>query len=75
MTQIKAKLRYVAKVEYVCDKCGRVLGADELRDGMNISKGKLYPYRWYKGRCPKCGTTLTKPVVDDCVVASMTETM
>lgn len=55
-------------VEYACDMCGRVLGSNELREGMNLSKGKLYIYRWYKGRCPNCGTILTKPVVDDCVV-------
>lgn len=71
MEQIKTKLRYDAMVEYACDMCGCVLGRDELREGMNLSKGKLYVYRWHKGRCPKCGAILTKPVVDDCVVDNM----
>lgn len=51
--------------------CGCVLGRDELREGMNLSKGKLYVYRWHKGRCPKCGAILTNPVVDDCAVDNM----
>ena len=75
MAQIEAKLRYVPKVEYFCDNCGTKLGSDEIKEGMNFSKAKLYLYRWYYGRCPKCKASLTKPEVDDCTVADMTATM
>lgn len=74
-TSIEAKLRYVPTVEYVCGSCGRLLGSDEVREDLNPSKGKLYLYRWYWGRCPGCGTRFTKPEVDDCTVADMTATV
>lgn len=72
MAQIEAKLRMVPVVEYFCDKCGKYLGSDELREGMNISKEKLYLYRWYYKCCPKCKSTFTKPEVNDCAVSDLT---
>ena len=75
MPQIKVKLSYVPTLEYYCDNCGRKLGSNEIRDDMNVSKGKLYLYRWYKGRCPGCKSRLTKPEVDDYVIADMKATL
>lgn len=75
MAQIRAKLRLVPKVEYFCGNCGEKLGSDELREGMNVSKAKLYLYHYYYGRCPKCKASLTKPEVDDCTVDGMTVAM
>ena len=75
MAQIRAKMTYVPTVEYYCEKCGRTLGRDELRAVKNVSMGKLCLYSWYKGRCPGCKASLTKPEVDDCTVSDMTATM
>lgn len=75
-TSIKAKLRYVPAVEYHCGSCGRLLGKEEVRrEGLNPSKGKLYLYDWYRGRCPGCGARLERPVVDDRTVGDMTAAM
>lgn len=75
MAQIEAKLRYVPVVEYFCDNCGRYLGSDEFREGMDISKEKLHLYRWYYKCCPKCKATFTKPKADDWVVVDTADDM
>lgn len=75
MATINAKLINVPTVVYVCGNCGRRLGSDEVRTGMNISKGKLYLYDWYAGRCPGCGAKLKRPEADDCTISHMTATM
>lgn len=75
MTTINEKMNYVPVVEYHCESCGRVLGRDEVREGLNPSKGKLYLYRWYRGYCPGCGAKLKRPELDDCTVADMTASL
>lgn len=75
MTNIKAKLTYVRIIEYTCESCGRVLGRDEVREGLNPSKGKFYLYDFNRARCPWCGARLEKPEVDACAVGTLRDTL